>query len=220
MKKAVRSYLLSRPQADRLAELTGSLLLAAVVCAVINILVMLLAAGSLSNPIHWWQFYTWLTVSSVAGSWLILGVSKFWEGGEGDAIRRRFVMLAIGLGIGLLTYVSADLILRLPWPNRTVQHFSDMYRNGAPLLSAHLCFMAILLVAMRWWKQADPLRSSRLSIWDTMVCAVCAWVIGVIFQFPAWGVAVAVTISLAVQLSAPWLSPKQRNEVRDQFQEV
>ena len=218
-KEVLREYLQNRPQADRLAELTGSLLLAAVVCAVICLLGVAVSASS-TSPIQWWQLYTWLALTSTGGSWAILTISKFWEGNKGEAIHRRFIMLVAGLALGAFSFFAGESLLMVQWPARRVEHLHEMYQNGAPLLSAYLVFLASLFVILRWWKQADPIRTFRYNFWDTLVCGLTAWVLFLIWQFPAWGIVVAVAISIAVQLAAPWMNPNQRNKIRQQAQEA
>ena len=218
-KEELREYLQNRPQTDRLAELTGSLLLSAVVCAVMCLLGVAVSASSASS-VQWWQLYTWLTLTSTGGAWAILSIGKLWEGKKGEAIQRRFIMLVAGLVLGAFSYFAGESLLMVQWPDRRVEHLHEMYQGGAPLLSAYLVFLSSLFVILRWWKQADPIRTFRYNFWDTLVCGLTAWVLFLIWQFPAWGIVVAVAISIAVQLAAPWMNPNQRNKIRQQAQEA
>ena len=63
-------------------------------------------AHNLDASVQTWTFYAWLVVTSVGASWLLLGLSKFWEGTEGDEVLRRFVMMVAGLAVGV-TWVQA-----------------------------------------------------------------------------------------------------------------
>ena len=65
----------------------------------------------LDASVDTWTFFTWLTVSSVAGAWLVLGLAKFWEGHEGDDILRRFVMMVAGLAIGVAAFAASDVLM-------------------------------------------------------------------------------------------------------------
>jgi hypothetical protein len=67
----------------------------------------------------------------------------------------------------------------------------------------------------------DPLRKSRLSIWTTAVCLLWAWVMHSLCSFPQpWGFILAATMSVAVQLAAPWVSPAERVALVHQPREV
>jgi hypothetical protein len=77
----------------------------------------------------------------------------------------------------------------------------------------YLAYFGFLFLLVQWWKQADPMRSSRLSLWSLAVCLFWAWALCIVpnFSFPQpWGMMMAGTISLAVQLSSPWVDPQAR----------
>ena len=82
-----------------MTELTGSFLLAAIVCSVLSLIILVAGGHNLDSSVQTWTFYAWLTVTSVAASWMMLGLAKFWEGTEGDEVLRRFVMMVTGLAI-------------------------------------------------------------------------------------------------------------------------
>jgi hypothetical protein len=83
--------------------------------------------------------------------------------------------------------------------------------DGRPELFGYLAYFGFLFFVIRWWKQADPLRSSRLSVWATVVCVVWAAILNAFWSFPQpWGMMAAGTISVAVQLASPWITPRQR----------
>jgi hypothetical protein len=76
-------------------------------------------------------------------------------------------------------------------------------------------------VVLRWWRQADPLRQTRLSLWTTAVSAGWAWLLHLVWPFPQpWGFMLAMTISLAVQLSTPWFSPPKRAEIQHAMEDA
>ena len=78
-------------------------------------------------------------------------------------------------------------------------------KDGSPLLYAYLAYFGALFAGMRWWKQADPLRRTRLSVWSTGVVVFAAWLIHLIWPFPQpWGLMVAAIISISVQLVSPF----------------
>ena len=81
--------------------------------------------------------------------------------------------------------------------------------DGAPLLGAYMVYFGGLFVVLRWWRQADPLRKTRFSLLATTLCVLWAWFMHLLFSFPQpWGFVLAATMSVSVQLSAPWLPPE------------
>ena len=83
--------------------------------------------------------------------------------------------------------------------------------DGTPGLTPFLAYFATLFLVLRWWRQVDPLRKSRFSLWATLVVAFIAMLIP--WQIP-WGFLLAITISVAIQLSAPWMNTQERNTLR------
>ena len=75
-------------------------------------------------------------------------------------------------------------------------------------MPAFLAYFGFLFVLLRWWRQADPVRSARLSLWATACTVLVAWVLNLFWPFPQpWGIMVAATMSIAVQLASPWVGP-------------
>ena len=197
------------PPRERITQLLGSLLLSTLVCAVVSLVVMILR-GETPDPVQ----YTWLACSAVLGSWAVLIPAKLWEGTRGDPVLRRFVMLMVGLGLSVASYgIVTWLALPLHYESRfgdipamgIEEKFFDSF--GSPRLVAFLAYFGFLFVIVRWWRLADPLRSTRLSIWHTAVALFCSFLIGLFWPFPQpWGWMLTVTIAIAVQLSSPWLT--------------
>ena len=96
---------------QRLTELTGSFLMAAIVSAVLCLIILVAGGRPLDASVDTWTFYAWLTVTSTVGAWLVLGLAKLWEGTDGDDILRRFVMMVAGLGIGLAAFAACDMLM-------------------------------------------------------------------------------------------------------------
>ena len=83
--------------------------------------------------------------------------------------------------------------------------------DGTPLLLAYLAYFGFLFVLLRWWRKADPLRRSRLSVWSTAWCVACAWLLSLFWLFPQpWGIMLAAVISVSVQLASLWAPPDER----------
>lgn len=215
-----RAALRHKPVRQRLAELIASWLLAAVASAVLGLIALVAGGRNLDASVDTWALYTWLTVTSALAAWTVLGLAKLWEGEGGDEMRRRFVLLVAGLGVGGIAFVLANyLTIRLS----TAEMFNvlqlpaefipqGMYaRDGAPGLTAFLTYFATLFVLLRWGRQADPLRPARFSLGATVVSVFIAMLIP--WQVP-WGFLLALTMSVAVQLSSPWTTPNARLHAR------
>jgi serine/threonine protein kinase len=199
---------------ERLADLTGSMLLAATIGAAMSVVVMLLRGESFDK-----DQYAWLSMVSIGGAWGILIPSKLWEGAKGDPILRRVVMLIVGLVVGAGAWSVANNLLLIEFPDSRNPHallvknigsnFFDA--QGRPLLYAYLAYFGALYFIVSWWRQADPLRYARLSIWTTAVCVFWAWVISYLWPFPQpWGLMVAAITSISVQLASPAVPGYQR----------
>jgi hypothetical protein len=198
---------------ERVTDLLGSLIMAAGVGFAMSVVVTLLRGEAKLEQ------FTWLAATSILGAWAVLIPSKIWEGQTGEAILRRVALLMIGLGVGGAAYLSADaLIVKLP--DSPMRHlfkagnigpqFFDV-KDGSPQLYAYLAYFGSLFFAVGWWKQADPLRRTRLSIWSTVVSVFVAWAITCVWPFPQpWGLMVAAVMSTSVQLVSPFVPPHDR----------
>ena len=198
---------------ERVTELLGSLIIAGIVALVVSLVMVVISGGRVEA-----NQFVWLAFSAIAGAWAVLIPGKLFEGREGDPIVRRFVFLVIGLLVGAVSYGFSDLLMvRLPngvdWDlNRPVRNLENLYDNqGSPLLMAFMTYFGFLYLVPRWWRQTDPLRRVRLSLFFTAVVAFWAWVLHQFWWFPQpWGLMLAVTISVAVQFSSRWVVPQAR----------
>lgn len=215
-RQAALRRLAQKTLGERLAELTGSWLVSAAVVGVLS-LVMLLAAGfSFDGSVQSWAFFTWFAMTAIAGAWTVLTVSKFWEGDTGDPMVRRFVMLVAGLGLGAVSFLAWRLLFVEPHLDQLTRRplapdaFSNMEAaDGGLQLAGFLVYFGGLLLALRWWRQADPLRSTRVGMLAVGAAVLWAWVLHLIWTFPQpLGMMLAAAMALGVQLAAPWMSPK------------
>ena len=160
--------------------------------------------------------FAWLALVSSVGAWSVLVPAKFWEGLQGDVMLRRFILMVIGLALGVFAYGSAQMLMvDLPYDPKfsTVRYDPPLsfYADGRPLLLAYMAVFGTLFVAVRWWRQADPLRSTRMSLWGMVFCVLAAWLTAAVWLFPQpWLPMAACTMSVAVQLASPWVSPRRR----------
>jgi hypothetical protein len=198
---------------ERITQLLGSLVLSSLVAVVVSLVMVVIRAGRVEV-----NQYMWLACTSTLAAWAVLIPGKLWEGREGDPILRRFVFLMIGLLVGAAAYGVFDgLLVHLPnqidWDlNRPHRNLDQLYDSqGSPLLMAFMTYFGFLFLVPRWWRQADPLRRTRLSVVAAAVVGFWAWALHQFWPFPQpWGVMAAVTISIAVQLSSRWILPQDR----------
>jgi len=211
--------LVLKPRRERFAELVGSLLIGSLSALVMCVVVVLLISyhGAVPRP----EQCAWLALMSIAGTWAVLIPSKFWEGTLGETALRRFVMMLIGLGLGAMAFgVASTLMVDLPYtrdfPEPSNYQLPDsFYLQGRPLAMAYMACFGTLFLLMRWWRQADPLRVSRLSIWPLVVSTAMAGVVAAAWHFPQpWLPMVAVCVAVSVQLASPWVHPSKRSRPR------
>jgi len=221
---AEADVLLLGPPRVRVAQLFGSLLGASLV-ALTMCLVVLVLSGFGENAAEmqlwgwqWWAQYAWLAAVSMAGTWSVLIVSKLWEGRPGDAMLRRFILMVIGLGVGLAAFASTSWFnITLPHDSHFLQivnfrkHLNLTAADGWPMAKYYLAAFGTLFLLVRWWRLADPARTTRMSLWAMIVCAFLAAMIGDAWGFPQpWLPMIACSIAVAVQLASPWIHPRDR----------
>ena len=128
-------------------------------------------------------------------------------------------MLGIGLLFGLIAFEAGPKLLKIVLDNEVeIPHVSIDGRGGTnvegqPEVMGYLAYFGFLFLVLRWWKQADPLCGSRFELVEALVvCVFWAWIFCAYRgYFPQpWGMMLAGTISLAVQLSSPWVDPQNR----------
>ena len=198
---------------EKLIELTGSMLLAALMSLVLSIVVWVLFVMEIGVS----QF-AWLVCAGALSSWAVMIPAKYWEGREGDEATRRLAMLVFGLMAGAAAWGLAEILMvELPHTAHWVQDLGspldgkllDMQGNVLPL--GYMAYLGFLFMILRWWRLADPLRTHRLSVWSTGTCIFAAWLLGSFLAFPQpWGLALATIISMSIQLASPWVPPRER----------
>jgi hypothetical protein len=199
----------------------GGALVAVTMCVV-----MVLVAGIFGAATPTAGECAWLTLVSLAGTWAVLIPSKFWEGTRGEVGLRRFVMMVIGLGLGVLAFGVASMLMvnlshgydfvadaldgKPPTPLDLPNGFYDGF-DGHPLVLAHMAVFGALFLLIRWWRQADPLRYSRLSLKSVIITVIVAFAIAALLEFPhQWPMMVAGVVSASVQMASPWVPRRER----------
>jgi hypothetical protein len=213
-----RQLLQMKTAGDRIGELTGSMLAAAAIAAVLTVVMTAIGGEQLDDSAYPLAGPVWLWLSATLGSWLVLAAGKFFESSPGEQAKRRFAMLVSGLVFGLFSYLASQfLMVRMP-DGIGAREFviADFGRHmfaadGSPGLAAFLAYFGAVFLTIGWWKQTDPLRSSRLQIGSILVALAVAWGWWLLFAFPQpWGFMVVTAISISSQLASPWLSPQER----------
>ena len=220
----MRGWLADRPSTDRMTELIGSLLVGAFACIVLNLLGFALGGGfggtggMLSATVEGWAVYSWLTLNCIVGSWALLACSKNWESRIGNAWMRRAAIAVIGLAIGLIAFYSAGSF-NLNLTEMATRDFQSVATErfvyqGIPILPAYLIFFGGLFGILRWWRQTDPVRKTRLSLLSVSLCLIWATLFSHVLNVPlSINCVLAVVISISIQLASPWIHPETRDEI-------
>jgi hypothetical protein len=213
-----RLLLSEKTAGDRLGELTGSMLAAAAIAGVLTVVMTAIGGESMDDSVNPRSGPIWLWLMTTAGSWLVLGAGKFCERTSGEQVKRRFAMLVLGLVFATLAWASSNYLMVKMHDGVTASSIAgnDFARSlydgtGAPQWSAFLAYFGAIFLLMGWWKQVDPLRSSRLRLAPILLAILAAWVVQPLVPFPQpWGFMLVAAISITSQLSAPWISPAER----------
>lgn len=203
---------------ERVAELLGSMLGATLVAVTMCLVMVILIGFQSAFPSP--EQAAWVVMMSVLGTWAVLIPSKLWEGGPGDSRLRRFVLLVVGLVVGMMAFGLSEVLMvhlsyhpKFPQPE-SYELPARFYaaHDGRPLLLAHMAVFGTLFFAVRWWLQAAPWRTTRLSLWAMFVSIVTAAAVAALWHFPQpWLVTVACAISVSVQLASPWVAASRRS---------
>jgi hypothetical protein len=209
----------AKPFKQHLTELVGSMLLAALIATTMAVMITILRGDMIDAG-----RFVWLATVGSLGAWAVLIPSKFWERESGDQAMRRFTMLVAGLVVGVGAYLLASVLLvDLPYglgmrsSNVGAGFFDSSMRDqlhrpdGSPTLLIYLAYFGFMFLVLRWWRQADPRRSTRLSLWGCIWCVAWAYALFFFWSFPQpWGMMLAAIIAVSVQLSSPWVPQARR----------
>jgi hypothetical protein len=224
-----RAALRMRTFGDRAGELSGSMLGAAAICAVLTIVMLVLDGLPIDGSVKTVGTAAWLWIVTTAGAWAVLVAGKFTEHSSGEHIRRRFAMLVVGMLLAVIAFSFSQFLIvdTLKVTAAQIAHYPmwqrGMYSSatGAPLLPAYLGFFGAVFMTVGWWKQSDPLRTSRLAVGRLLTTVLIGVVWAQIWPFPTpFAYFLPVAIAIAVQLSSPWWNKQQRTAVRQRFQEA
>jgi hypothetical protein len=215
-----RRVLHQRPWLDRATDLVGSMILSALVVAVVSILMLVVGSSGLGTSLYSWApTYLWMALTSLAGTWIVLAQAKYFETSEGDPVLRRFSMLVGGMVLGVIATGLASA-LQIEGPNYLLNVRptlammpATLYApDGSPRILAGIGYFGALLGLLRWWRQGDSLRDSRLSVVSTAGCVLTAVLMYLVMPYPR-GFLIAATMAMATQISAPWINPRDREQM-------
>ena len=222
----LRQTLGSQSGLRKARDLTGSMLMAALVSCVVCVLTMLIGIRNMETNIHsWGPTYAWMAISSTFAAWGVLLFSKFWERNSGDQALRRFCMLSLGLAVGAVSFFVAEGLLFEPsyvfsgieGPFQLTSNPVLYNEHGTPHLLAYMGYFGALFGGLRMWMNADPLRSSRLRFFSTLIVIAAGIVMQTVLPIPK-GFLIAATAAIAVQLSSPWIDSEERQRVKNHLE--
>jgi hypothetical protein len=199
----------------RLAELCGSLALAAVLAGLFSVFstAVLGHAGLLESGVSFF-----LTVSC---TWAVLISAKLWPIARDDSWTRRTCMLVLGLGVGLEALwldgrplpemlsqddarADADV-----WSSRPSSGSMTFFHQPIPAAACYLSYFGLAFFALRWWKMADRRRSQRFGLFPVVAAGFWACALLFLWAWPAppRGLLALVMTAAIVQLVSPWDQP-------------
>jgi uncharacterized membrane protein YqjE len=220
--------LAERPFKNKLLELLGSMLIAALVVTLVSMALPVLG-------IVGWPTYVWTATVATLGTWAILAPAKFTEGRVEDQTPMRLTMLLLGGLVGAAAFgIGETLLVDLPHSQPPIDSNWGLISHemlgwprpprfnlpgGNPSFAAYVTFFAFLFLIVRWWRRAEFTRSARLSVWAVAGCVFAAWLVHLFWWFPQpAGMMIAGAIALATQLASPWMPPSQRRALAEEIE--
>jgi hypothetical protein len=176
----------------------------------------------------------WTAIVSLTAASVVIGLGKHWQTREGDWPLRSFVQLTSGFAVGGIAYLLAGYLLvwptlstelsdadqavpaswaqsvALPTP-ASIGHWAAFTDGNDMLLPAYLAYFPLLMGLVGWWRQVDPLRRSRFSVWAVIWSMIVASLLQWLVPFPQpWCALMAGGMSIAIQLASPWIDSDER----------
>ena len=112
--------------------------------------------------------------------------------------------ILFGLALGSIYAIASSALV--------VTFVSAGVLNFAFGSMAYVAVFGTLFLLTRWWRQANPLRPARLSLWWVFVSMAVAALVAWLWAFPeSWAAIVAGATSVSVQLASPWVHPRERS---------
>ncbi len=199
--------LVKREQSEIMTEIFSNCITAFVISSILCLLVMGLHWSSLEQAGGPLAVYSWLMLVNITGSWSLITLSKYLERMEVDQPVQRLISVAVGIGVGAVTYGAAShlnvdlvdlhgefLIAWLP------DSWNPSVSKELPI-APFLVLTGGLFGILNWLEFVSPFREERLEFSIVVMCAVIAWLLPITPQ--PWGAYLAGTMALTVQLCTP-----------------
>ena len=221
IEKRMRQALAEKTTGDWVSELVDGWLFAGLLVGALT--VFCVAINGWSGD---WNFYAWIGGTACVASWTLIAIGKVWERSTGNIFVRRGGIAVIGTVLGiasfcLISFLLANFAGKLESETFVVQPTSGYFSDslGNPFLISFIGFFLLTFLIINWWRKADPLRRTRLSLISVCFCIAITAIAASIFSFPlVWGVAIATMVSTSTQIASPWMDPEQRDEIRQTLQ--
>jgi hypothetical protein len=190
----------------RIAELAGSMTLAAVLCGLLAVpTAAILDLDAFKRPAQ----LAFVGLVPLLGTWAWLAANKLQEGrGKRRSWSRRFLTAgAVGLaagafGTGLAKWTDAEVPHH--WNKHTVVA-ADALPGGGHGLLASAAFFAAGLAALAPWNLIGRERPSRFRLAPVFAAAAIGAGLGALWPYPEpWGAMALATVAAVAQLASPW----------------
>jgi hypothetical protein len=201
---AVDSAALRTPRSV-LSELFGSMVLAAIFAFLATALWAAVVQTQTLGDLGSIFFLT------VGASWAVLVPTKFWEQPMEDSLRRRVVLLLLGVAVGVLAlWVDG-------WtPENGVrggESFGAALKRDMPVepslteAASYLSYFAVVFVAIRWWRTTERRRAQRFTLQPILAAGFWALLLLLVWKELVHGAVALVLTSAIVQAVSPWEPP-------------
>lgn len=231
--RQLRDCLAAKSLHDRVAELVGSMFVAAAVSIIAALIVCLIATEPFSK-----ELFAWLATVSSLACWAIMIPAKLAEGKVEDQAPLRFIQLLSGAVVGMLAWAIAGWLM-LPllqwnsmgtWPNESLMastvglgglgrnhDYAETVRLPLQMFTAYFAFLFVLVA---WWEQTEATRGIRVNLWSIFWCGLVAWLLHFIWWFPQpLGMLIAAVMAFTLQFASSWLSPSKRRAIVEQAEQ-
>jgi hypothetical protein len=225
---AAYQELASQPPRSRASTMLASLLAAAAIAPIAALLSCMFTVREFNL-----ELFLWASIVGTLASWAIMIPAQLTEGRVEDQAPLRFTMLLVGALVGILAWAVAQMMyVNLPVSHeigiRPKEAMSGVFLGwrGSELdagfnsgainlpLPMYTAYFAFLFVAIRWWRQGEWTRASRVSLWATAWAGAVGFFVSFLWWFPQpLGILAAAVISFTVQLASPWLTPSRRKQL-------
>jgi hypothetical protein len=149
---------------------------------------------------------------TVATCWAVLVPGKMWAYHKGDSWMRRLVMMFLGVMVGLGALWINGWVPKAPvdlGDGGEGGFFAALLPAGTGLAegAAYISYFALTFFALRWWRMADPRRSTRFSFLPILAAGFWGLLPLLVWPQPWRGAFALIMTAAIVQLVSPWEQP-------------